>query len=68
MHLIPNQSPTFQVEVSRQELELIRLMCQNTLEDDPWNDTPIRQKLFVDVSRILGWDMNDDGSVNRNMK
>jgi hypothetical protein len=68
MHLIPNQSPTFQVEMSRQELEFIRAICQNPLGDELPADKDIRQKLFVGASRILGWDMNDDGSINRSMK
>jgi hypothetical protein len=65
MHLIPNQSPTFQVEMSRQELEFIRAICQNPLGDELPSDKDIRQKLFVGASRILGWDINDDGSINR---
>jgi hypothetical protein len=66
MHLIPNQSPNFQVEMSRQELEFIRGMCQNPLEDEHPTDKATRLKLFVGASRILGWNVNDDGSINRN--
>ena len=66
MHLIPNQSPIFQVEISRQELEFIREMCQNPLEDEPPTNKTTRLKLFVSASRILGWNVNDDGSINRN--
>jgi hypothetical protein len=65
MQLIPNQSPTFQVEMSRQELEFIREICQNPLGAELPTDKDIRLKLFVGASRILGWNMNDDGSVNR---
>jgi hypothetical protein len=65
MHLIPNQSSTFQVEMSRQELEFIREMCQNPLEDEPPAHKATRLKLFVGASRILGWNINDDGSINR---
>jgi hypothetical protein len=73
MHLISNQSPTFQVEMSRQELEFIREMCQNYLgqgtpEDEHPTDKATRLKLFVGASRILGWNVNDDGSINRSMK
>jgi hypothetical protein len=68
MHLVPNQSPTFHVEISRQELEFIREICQNPLRDESPADSDIRRKLFVGASRILGWDINDDGSVNRAKK
>jgi hypothetical protein len=63
MHLIPNQSPTFQVEMSRQELEFIRAICQNPLGDELPSDKDTRQKLFMGTSRILGWNMNDDRSI-----
>ena len=66
MRLIPNQSPTFQVELSRKELEFIREMCQNPLDEETSTDKTTRLKLFVDASRILGWNVNDDGSINRN--
>jgi hypothetical protein len=66
MQLIPNQPSTFQVELSRQELEFIREMCQNPLGDESQTDRATRLKLFVGSSRILGWNMNDDGSINRN--
>jgi hypothetical protein len=65
MQLIPNTSPTFQVEMSRQELEFIREICQNPIGDEFPEDKEIRLKLFVGASRILGWDMNDDGIINR---
>jgi hypothetical protein len=65
MHLIPNQSPTFHVEMSRKEIEFIRAMCQNHVEGDSQENNDIRLKLFVSASRILGWNMNDDGSINR---
>jgi hypothetical protein len=68
MQLIPNQTPTFQVELSLQELEFIRAMCQNHIEDDSQENNEMRLKLFVGASRILGYDMNDDGSINRSMK
>jgi hypothetical protein len=64
MHLIPNQSPTFHVEMSRQELEFIRAICQNCVEDDSQENNEMRLKLFVGTSRILGWDINDNGSIN----
>lgn len=66
MQLIPNQSTTYQVEMSRQELEFIREMCQNPLEDEPTTHKATRLKLFVGASRILGFNMNDDGSIKRN--
>jgi hypothetical protein len=68
MHLITNQPSTFQVELSRQELEFIRAVCQNPLGNDPWEDITIRLKLFVGASRILGYNMNDDGSINSSME
>jgi hypothetical protein len=63
MHLVPNQPPAFQVELSRQELEFIREMCQNPLEDEPPTHKATRLNLFVGASRILGFNMNDDGSI-----
>jgi hypothetical protein len=68
MQLIPNQPSTFQVEMSRQELEFIREICQNPLGDEYPTDKDIRLKLFVGASRILGYAMNDDGSINRSME
>jgi hypothetical protein len=68
MQLIPNQLPTFQVEISQHELEYIRGMCQNPLGDEYPEDKDIRLNLFVGASRILGYDMNDDGSINRSTK
>jgi hypothetical protein len=71
MHLIPNQSPTFQVEISRQELEFICIMSQNYLgqgtpRDEHPADKVLRLKVFVGASRILGRNVNDDGTINRN--
>jgi hypothetical protein len=68
MHLIPNQIPTFQVEMTKQELEFIKAICQNPMGDESPTDKDIRKNLFVGASRILGYDMNDDGSINRSMK
>jgi hypothetical protein len=51
--------------MSRKELEFIRAMCQNHVEGDSQENNDIRLKLFVSASRILGWNMNDDGSINR---
>lgn len=68
MQLIPNQTPTFQVEMTKQELEFIQAICQNPMGDESPTDKDIRKNLFVGASRILGYDMNDDGSINRSVK
>jgi hypothetical protein len=65
MKLTPNQIPIFQVEMTKQELEFIRTMCQHPPEGNPWGDNVMRLNLFVGASRILGYDMNDDGSIKR---
>lgn len=51
---------TFKVELTRKEVEFIRLITQNPTHS---HDEEVRRELFVGASRLLGYDMNSDGTI-----
>jgi hypothetical protein len=61
----------FEVTLSLAEVEYIRAFTQNynCMNEDPSNedaeDRKIRLSLFVGASRLLGYNMNDDGTSIR---
>lgn len=56
------------VELTMDEVEYIRNITQNyfgNIEDEDTKSKEIRKSLFVGSSKILGFNMNDDGTINR---
>jgi hypothetical protein len=68
MREITQPKTSFIVELTKEELEYIRNLSQN-YQGNPENESNIEKKirmnLFVGSSRLLGFDMNDDGSIKR---
>ena len=63
-HIIPEVT-TYTVELTKAEVKLIRDLTQNY---DPQIDSTqagLYKELFVGMSRILGYDMADDGTIKR---
>ena len=63
-HIIPEVT-TYTVELTEAEVKLIRGLTQNC---DPQTDSTqanLYKELFVGMSRILGYDMADDGTIKR---
>ena len=69
MKLVPKEETTFTVELTKDQVKYIRGLTQNSLvspEDENGIERDLRLSLFVGASRILGIDMNDDGSIDKN--
>lgn len=63
-HIKPEVT-TYTVELTKAEVKLIRDLTQNC---DPQTDSTqanLYKELFVGMSRILGYDMADDGTIKR---
>jgi hypothetical protein len=58
---------TVSVEMTLHEIEYIRRMTQNYMAgpEESSTDFQTRLSLFVGSSRILGYDMEDDGSIKK---
>jgi hypothetical protein len=58
---------TVSVEMTIPEIEYIRRMTQNYMagSEESSTDFQTRLALFVGSSRILGYDMEDDGSIKK---
>lgn len=59
LNIVPD---TFKVELTRQEVEYIRNITQNSTKPE---DEDMRLRLFVGASRLLGYDMDDQGIIKR---
>ena len=57
------KSKNFEVELTSEELELIRGLTQNPPQHSSEEEKELYLSLFVSSSRILGFDMNDDGTI-----
>jgi len=69
MKLLPKEETTFNVELTKEEIMYIRSITQNSMVNPDEEDEgrkKLRLSLFVGASRILGFDVNDDGTTNRN--
>lgn len=64
MKIIEEPKQTFTVELTRGDVEFIRDLTQNPLDEHDYKHHT-RLSLFVGCSRLLGYSMNDDGSINR---
>ena len=68
MKLVPAEVNKFTVELTKEQVKYIKEFTQNSLvspEEENKEEREIRLSLFVGASRILGVDMNDDGTINR---
>ena len=65
MKEIKEEKTTIKVELTISEVELIKDLTQNALKKETKEQAKIRLSLFVGASRILGFDMADDGSIKR---
>jgi hypothetical protein len=69
MKEIKTPQTVFNVELTKKEIEYIRDITQNyygeKLEDEYPLEKTLRVSLFVGASRILGYNINDDGTLNR---
>lgn len=67
---IQSTKPTLTITFDEYELNYLRGITQNYCgsegTDELDKDQVIRKQLFVAVSRALGYNMLDDGSINRN--
>lgn len=62
-HIKTNQK--FLVELTTDEVRIIRDFTQNCRPDESNELKQTYLQLFVGMSRLLGYDMKDDGSVIR---
>ena len=60
------QTTIFSVELTRDELEMIRDLIQNSQGEESERQNKIRLNLFVNLSRALGYGMDDNGTINQN--
>jgi hypothetical protein len=69
MQPVYHKPKEFEVTLSLAEVEYIRNFTQNYLGEDPSTEYPeelkIRLGLFVGASRLLGYDISDDGTCIR---
>ena len=67
MKEIVQPKTTFVVELTLEEVNMIRGLTQNHPEDclESSAENMVRMSLFVGASRLLGYDMNDDGTIKR---
>ena len=63
-HIIPEVT-TYTVELTKAEVELIRDLTQNCDPQNAAERAELYKELFVGMSRILGYDMADDGTIKR---
>ena len=64
MREIENPNKVFHVELTLEEVEFIRGITQNPVDRDD-QDNNVRKSLFVGTSRLLGYNMSDDGIIVR---
>jgi hypothetical protein len=67
MKQIIEEPTTFKVELTLEEVEYIRAITQNYIgdPDEDYDESKIRLGLFVGASRLLGFNMNDNGEIIR---
>ena len=63
-HIIPEVT-TYTVELTKAEVKLIRDLTQNCSPATNSIKAGLYKELFVGMSRILGYDMADDGTIKR---
>ena len=63
-HIIPEVT-TYTVELTKAEVKLIRDLTQNYDPQIDSAEADLYKELFVGMSRILGYDMADDGTIKR---
>ena len=63
-HIIPEVT-TYTVELTKAEVKLIRGLTQNYDPQMDSTEADLYKGLFVGMSRILGYDMADDGTLKR---
>lgn len=63
-----NVTKTWSFELNEDELRFLMGITQNYMgnpEDESEKDKKMRTTFFVNAARALGYDMKDDGSMNR---
>ena len=69
MKLLVREQEEFEVALTKNELIYIRNLTQNYLGENPDDEYPLdkttRLSLFVGASRLLGYNIDDDGSIIR---
>lgn len=68
MNIYMQPKTTAVVELNMKEIELIRDLTQNSISPETNEQANIRKQLFVGASRILGYNMDEDGNIARNPK
>jgi hypothetical protein len=68
MKLKQKPQTTFDVELTLEEVEYIRGLTQNGTDNESLEQANLRRGLFVGCMRILGYNINDDGSMVRTNK
>ena len=63
-HITPEVT-TYTVELTKAEVKLIRGLTQNYDPKIDNAEAELYKELFVGMSRILGYDMADDGTIKR---
>ena len=67
MKIVEEPKTLFTVQLTIDELKMIRDLTQNNLfsPEETVDEYNTRLSLLVGASRCLGYDINDDGSINR---
>ena len=63
-HITPEVT-TYTVELTKAEVKFIRDLTQNYHPETDSVQAALFKELFVGMSRILGYDMADDGAIKR---
>jgi hypothetical protein len=72
MKHLPKEETTFVVELTKDEIILIRDLTQNyslsqDINDETTQQANTRKSLFVGTSRLLGYNITDNGSQIRSI-
>ena len=72
MKHLPKEETTFVVELTKDEIILIRDLTQNyilsqDINDETQTQAKTRASLFVGASRLLGYNITDNGSQIRSI-
>jgi len=65
MRELQEKRTTVSVELTIPEIEMIRKLASHAMLPETEEQSKTRMSLFVGASRILGFDMDDDGKIKR---
>ena len=65
--IVKSPEPTLTITLNIKEIKWLRDASQNSEIGEPEDQSKIRLAFFVASARALGYEMNDDGSANRDL-